>query len=75
MSASGATLGALMRRFAGAAGLATLDLPEAVRLRRRGDLLFAFNYGVEPWTAPFADKPILGDASVAPRGYSVWRRG
>ena len=70
-----ATLGALMRRFAGAAGLATLDLPEAVRLRRRGDLLFAFNYGVEPWTAPFADKPILGDASVAPRGYSVWRRG
>ena len=70
-----ATLAAMMRHFAHKAGLATVDLPEAVRLRRRGDLLFAFNYGAEPWAAPFADQPILGESSVAPRGYSVWRLG
>ena len=29
-------------------------------LRRRGALIFAFNYGVEPWPAPFAAAPILG---------------
>jgi beta-galactosidase len=39
---------ALLRRAAVAAGLAVTDLPDAVRLRRRGDLLFAFNYGDRP---------------------------
>jgi len=33
----------------------------------------AFNYGTEPWTAPFADTPILGGTKVAPRRYTVWR--
>jgi len=64
----------LMSCVARKAGLATVSLPEGVRLRRRGDLVFAFNYGVEPWPSPFTAAPILGDAVVAPRSYSVWPR-
>ena len=37
-----------MRYLATDAGLETLALPESVRLRRRGDFVFAFNYGTEP---------------------------
>ncbi|MBV9287522.1 MAG: beta-galactosidase, partial [Hyphomicrobiales bacterium] len=55
------------------AGLPTARLPESVRLRRRGDLTFAFNYGAEPWVAPFGGEPFLGRREVAPRGVSVWR--
>jgi beta-galactosidase len=55
------------------AGLPTVELPAEVRLRRRGDLAFAFNYGESPWTAPFGGQPLLGASSVAPRGFSVWR--
>jgi beta-galactosidase len=48
------------------------ELPAAVRLRRRGDLTFAFNYGDEPWTAPGRDF-ILGGAEIAPQSLAVWR--
>jgi beta-galactosidase len=68
-----AALYSLMSSVVDKAGLSTIALPEEVRLRRRGDLIFAFNYGVEAWSAPFAAAPILGDAAVAPRSYSVWR--
>ena len=68
-----AALSSLMGWVANKAGLSTIALPEGVRLRRRGDLIFAFNYGLDAWSAPFASAPILGDAAVAPRSYSVWR--
>ncbi len=55
------------------AGLSTIELPEGVRLRRRGDLSFAFNYAVTSWPAPFGGEPLIGDTSVAPRSFSVWR--
>jgi beta-galactosidase len=67
-----AALSSLMSCVARKAGLAIVALPEGVRLRRRGDLIFAFNYGVEPWPVPFVAGPILGDAVVAPRSYAVW---
>ena len=67
-----AALSSLMSCVARKAGLSTVALPESVRLRRRGDLIFAFNYALEPWPAPFATAPILGAAVVAPRSYSVW---
>ena len=35
------------------AGLSTIELPAAVRLRRRGDFTFAFNYGETPWPGAF----------------------
>ena len=57
------------------AKLPLYDLPETIRLRRRGGLTFAFNYGDEPWTAPIpADMPILlGDRNVQPHDLACWR--
>lgn len=40
-----AALKVLICDVAGQAGLAPIDLPDGVRLRRRGDTIFAFNYG------------------------------
>ena len=53
--------------------LATIELPTEIRLRRRGDLTFAFNYGRTPWRAPFSDEPLLGEPEVMPRSFTVWR--
>ena len=46
-------------------------LPDTIRLRRRGDLTFAFNYGAEPWTAP-GGRFVLGAPEVAPRSLAAW---
>jgi len=63
----------LMELLCRKAGLSTIELPKGVRLRRRGDLTFAFNYAETSWPAPFGGEPLIGDASVAPRSFSVWR--
>ncbi len=68
-----ALLAQVMRHAADAAGLACLDLPASVRLRRRGRLRFAFNYGDTPWTAPDAAATyLLGGPVVAPRNLACW---
>jgi beta-galactosidase len=61
----------LLRR----AGLDVTELPEAVRLRRRGDLTFAFNYGEIDWAAPVKDagRYLLGGPVVPPQGVACWR--
>ena len=68
-----AALGRLMALLCRKAGLLTIELPAEVRLRRRGDLTFAFNYGEKPWPAPLSGELLIGTPSVAPRGFSVWR--
>ncbi len=68
-----AALGSLMALLCRKAALPTIELPAEVRLRRRGDLTFAFNYGETPWPAPFSGSPLIGTQSVAPRGVTVWR--
>jgi beta-galactosidase len=65
-------LAGLIEWAAKAAGLAVLDLPEAVRIRRRGDLTFAFNYGDTPWQPPSASGFLLGGPSVGPQDVAVW---
>ena len=60
---------------AGRAGLATTPVPDTIRLRRRGGLTFAFNYGDAPWTAPFSSTPILGEQTVGAQQVSIWRQG
>jgi beta-galactosidase len=57
------------------AGLPLTELPDEVRLRRRGDLTFAFNYGDTEWTAPVPDtgRYLLGGPVVAPQGVACWR--
>jgi len=57
------------------AGLATLAMPEGVRLSRRGDLTFAINYLDTPQPTPApADLPfILGGSVLPPAGVAAWR--
>ena len=57
----------------GSASLKTLELPDGVRLRRRGDLVFAFNYGATPWQPPRLGKLVLGEEPIAPQSLGVWR--
>jgi beta-galactosidase len=66
-------LGMLVALLCRKAGLETIELPTEVRLRRRGDLIFAFNYGGTPWRAPFSGELLLGEAEVTPRNFTVWR--
>lgn len=67
-------LTALIEAMATRAHLATTPLPEGVRLRRRGDLIFAFNYGDRAWTAPVdPGRVLLGSATIAPSDVAIWR--
>jgi beta-galactosidase len=66
------TLRGLALHLCHESGLATHDLPPAVRLRRRGPLTFAFNYGDSSWRAPFDTRPFFGRPEVGPRDFSVW---
>jgi len=69
----GETLAATIRWAAARAGLPVLDLPEAVRLRRRGPLTFVFNYGEESWSAPDGfGRLLLGAAELAPGELAIW---
>jgi beta-galactosidase len=66
-------LAAVLKHLCSRAGLATIDLPAHIRLRRRGELLFVFNYGEESWTSPDAACPLLGGAVVPPQDLSVFK--
>lgn len=65
----------LLRRViadvAGGAGLAVRDLGPDVRLERRGDLNFLFNYG--PDMIDIEPVPIIGSNTVPPAGVAIWR--
>ena len=68
------TLREVMRRAAVDAGLEPYALPEGVRVRQRGDLMFIFNYGNEPATLP--TEPVdwlIGSDNVPAQGVSVAR--
>ncbi|MEI6573548.1 MAG: beta-galactosidase [Alphaproteobacteria bacterium] len=57
---------------------ATLDfqpVPDSVRLRRRGNLIFAFNYGDMPWPPPDFGARILGTGDVGAQDLAIWRDG
>lgn len=67
-------LDGVIKHLAVRAGLTLTELPEGVRLRRLGDLTFAFNYGDTPYDAPIEDGTlVLGEARVAPSGVAAWR--
>ncbi len=55
------------------AKLKTVTLPDYIRLRKRGGLTFAFNYGTKTWKAPSTAKIILGSASVKPQQLAAWK--
>jgi beta-galactosidase len=66
---------AWLARAARAAGLAPVVLPEGIRLRRRGELLFAFNYNPVPHRlhVPRAQW-LLGGPTLPPHGVAIARR-
>lgn len=66
-------LTSLMRNLAQEAGLEILELPEHIRIRRRGGLTFAFNYGTEVWDIPSGAELILGEKSLKPQEVAIWR--
>ena len=60
---------------AAAAGLGPQRLPDTVRVSRRGDLNYVFNYGPAAIVAPGAQGAefVVGSASVPPQGVAVLR--
>jgi beta-galactosidase len=65
-----------MRFAAKRAGLGTYDLAADFRIRRRGGLTFAFNYGPETIEAPVSSKLVpflIGSRSVKPHDLAIWR--
>ena len=67
-------LHAVVRLLAGHAELELLELPDFVRVRRRGDMAFAFNYGDADVALPVARaRFVLGSPSLAPGDVAIWR--
>jgi len=65
----------VMRYAAREAALDRKPVPDSVRLRRRGNLIFAFNYGDTPWTPLVSGTRILGAGDVGAHDFAVWREG
>ena len=62
----------LLRDMAMEAGLAPVQLPDGLRIRRRGNTLFAFNYNDTPMQLNLPDATwTLGSEAVPPRGVCV----
>jgi beta-galactosidase len=56
----------IIRKALERAGVALIDIPDHIRLRKRGKLTFAFNYGPDEWHAPAnAGRFLLGGPVVA----------
>ncbi len=72
-----AFLTALLIQLTAQAAIPITPVSGGLRLRRRGALTFAINYGAEPVAAPApADAVfILGGRSVGGHDLSIWRRG
>ncbi len=70
-------LGVLLAGLAQEAGLKVRLLPEGLRLRRRGEWVFAFNYGPDPLEAPAPPGAqfLLGDRNIPPYDLAIWKEG
>ncbi len=60
----------------GLKGVETFRLPQDMRLCRRGELYFAFNYAEVPQAAPASAGAefVVGERHVQPRDVTVWRQ-
>lgn len=69
-----ALLGQVIGDAAGRARLTTFELPEDLRMRRRGSLQFAFNRGPEPIEAPApaGARFALGQRRIPPADVAAW---
>jgi beta-galactosidase len=57
------------------AGISATRLEEDVRIRRRGGITFAFNFGIDsrPAPAPAGAHYVLGGQTISPRNLSAWK--
>jgi len=63
----------VMKQLTKAAKLKVVALPPHIRLRQRGNFMFAFNYGPKFWFLPKGTKPVLGKSPLGPQDFAVWR--
>jgi beta-galactosidase len=65
----------VVQRVLDESGVVSMTLPEDVRVRRRGGVTFAFNFGSDSRTAPADDKAkyVLGAHSIAAHNLSAWK--
>ena len=69
----------VLRDAAAKVGLDTLNLPDGLRLRRRGDVRFAINYAPEAidlaahMTGAERFDFLIGGARLDPAGVAAWR--
>ena len=69
-----AELAQVFTEMAADAGLTVMPLDADLRIRRFGDLTFAFNYGREKLTLPPAARTfVLGSDHLEPAGVAIWR--
>ena len=64
-------LNSVVKRVTAKAQLKTLSLPGGIRLRRRGNLLFAFNYGNKPWKLAAGKTVVLGKREIQPQEVTI----
>ncbi len=66
---------ALIGDLCAEAGITTMSLAPTMRIRRRGDLTYAFNFSDQPATAPAPDGVdyVIGGAKIPAFGVAVWR--
>ncbi len=71
-----ALLDLLIKRMAAEAGLETLDLPTGIRVRRAGNLSFAFNYANSQSRLPVDPKTefVLGGPELDAADVAVWHQ-
>ncbi len=72
-----ALLDLIIARVALEADLPIQELEEGLRLRRRGDVQFAFNFAPESRRTPAPEGAhyLLGGADLPPAGLAAWRAG
>lgn len=70
--AADSLLDGLMAHLAGESGLSIAPVPDYIRLRRRGSVIFAFNYGDTDWAAPADGDFLIGGTTVAPQTVAAW---
>jgi beta-galactosidase len=65
----------VVQRVLDESGVASMVLPEGVRVRRRGGVTFAFNFGSDSQASPAgADaKYVLGAQSIGAHNFSAWK--
>ena len=64
-------------RMAEEADLPIVTLHEDIRIRRNGNLIFAFNYGTQPQPAPWIEnaESLVGNGQIEAADVAVWRAG